>query len=199
MVRSLSAVAALAAASFAFAQESQPGQREYPSPSSSDTSPRASDTTPRSNDASVGRNAGKLSRADRNFLEKAAKSGLKEVEVSQAVLGRLSNQSVQQFAQMMVNDHTAANNELKALAAQKGVALTETTDRYTEKWSDNKRNVDKDYVKEMEDDHQEAIDLFEKAAKSEDPDIAAFASKTLPKLQQHLQHLQAQIKPAVGR
>jgi putative membrane protein len=199
MVRSFTAVAALAAASFAFAQDPQPGQRDYPSPSPSDPAPRASDTMPRSNDASIGSNAGKLARADRNFLEKAAKSGMKEVEISQAVLGRLSNQSVQQFAQMMVNDHTAANNELKTLAAQKGVALTETTDRYTEKWSDNKRNVDKDYVKEMEDDHKDAIDLFEKAAKSEDPDIAAFATKTLPKLQQHLQHLQAQIKPAVGR
>jgi putative membrane protein len=200
MIRSLAAVATLAAASYAVAEDPNPqpspSQREYPSPGASDTF----EAKPRSNDVGITSNSvSKISRADRNFIEKAAKAGMKEVEISQAVLGRLSNQSAQQFAQMMVNDHTAANAELKALAAQKGVALTETTDRYTEKWSDNKRNLDKDYVKEMEDDHKDAIELFEKAAKSEDPDIAAFASKTLPKLQQHLQHLQNQTKPALGR
>ncbi|HEY8994325.1 MAG TPA: DUF4142 domain-containing protein [Lacunisphaera sp.] len=189
MIRSLTAMAALAAASFAFAQDSQPSQREYASPT----------VKSRSNDGGISNSGDKLSHSDRNFIEKAAKSGMKEVEVSQAVLGRLSNQSVQQFAQMMVNDHTAANAELRALAAQKGVALKDTTDRYTEKWSNNKRNVDKDYIDEMEDDHKDAIDLFEKAAKSDDPDIAAFASKTLPKLQQHLDQLRTQAKPSLGR
>jgi putative membrane protein len=43
-------------------------------------------------------------------------------------------------------------------------------------------------MKEMVSDHKDAVDLFEKASKSDDPDIAAFASKTLPKLQAHLQH-----------
>jgi putative membrane protein len=179
LARSFVAVAALAGATLTLAQA-----EPVPQPQ------------PRSLDATAG-TARELSRSDRNFLEKAAKSGMKEIEVSQAVLGRLTNQSVQQFAQMMVNDHSAANAELKTLAAQKGVALTATTDRYTEKWADNKRNLDKDYVEEMEDDHKDAIDLFEKAAKSEDPDIAAFARKTLPKLQEHLQQLRTQIKPAL--
>jgi putative membrane protein len=186
IVRSFAAAAALAAATLTTAQD-------RPAPSGAargDATPTTRATT------STGR---ELSRADRNFLEKAAKSGMKEVEVSQAVLGRLTNQSVQQFAQMMVNDHTAANTELKALAAQKGVALTDETERYTQKWSDNKRNLDKDYVDEMEDDHKDAIDLFEKATKSDDPDIAAFARKTLPKLQQHREQLRTQIKPALDR
>ncbi len=33
--------------------------------------------------------------------------------------------------------------------------------------------------------HEDAVSLFEKAAKSEDADIAAFAQKYLPKLQAH--------------
>jgi putative membrane protein len=197
LVRLITVAATLAAASPVIAETAQPGQRDYTSPDATDPKPRSVDRA--SEGSTVTNRSGQLSRADRTFIEKAAKAGMKEVAVSQAVLGNLSNQAVQQFAQMMVTDHTAANAELKTLAAQKGVALTETAERFTEKWSNNKRNTDKDYVEEMEDDHKEAIDLFEKAAKSEDPDIAAFARKTLPKLQQHLEHLQTQTKPALSR
>ena len=46
---------------------------------------------------------------------------MKEVAVSQAVMGSLTNPQVRDFATSMVTDHTAANNELMALAASKGV------------------------------------------------------------------------------
>jgi putative membrane protein len=133
-------------------------------------------------------NDGKLSHADRNFFEEAAKSGMKEVEVSTAVKGRLTNPQVSSFADMMVTDHTAANTELQALAAKKGVTLPTEKKDYTKKWSKNEKDLDEDYIKAMEDDHEDAVKLFEKASKSDDPDIAAFAQKTLPKLQQHLEH-----------
>jgi putative membrane protein len=128
----------------------------------------------------------KLSHGDRSFFEKAAKSGMKEVAVSQAVLERLSNPQVKQFAQMMVTDHSGANTELLALAAAKGVTLPAKDTKYDEKWSKNKKDLDEDYMDEMVSDHKDTVDLFEKAAKSDDTDIAAFARKTLPKLQQHL-------------
>lgn len=133
-----------------------------------------------------------LSRADRNFFEKASKSGIKEVAVSESVMNRLGNQQVKQFAQTMVQDHSQANAELMALAQKKGVVLPAKDDlsKLTNKWSTKKDGKDlaEDYMKEMVSDHKDAVDLFEKASKSEDPDIAAFANKTLPKLQAHLQH-----------
>src|SRR5688572_6618644 len=58
----------------------------------------------------------KLSRGDRTFFEKAAKSGMKEVAVSKATQDRLMNPQVKQFARMMVSDHSNANAELMALA-----------------------------------------------------------------------------------
>jgi putative membrane protein len=134
-------------------------------------------------------NDNKLSRADRNFFEEAAKSGMKEVEVSNAVKARLTNAQVRAFAEMMVSDHSMANTELQTLAAAKGVTLPADKKDHGEKWTrkDTKDNeLDKDYVEAMEDDHEEAVKLFEKAAKSEDAEIAAFAQKTLPKLQHHL-------------
>lgn len=127
-----------------------------------------------------------LSHFDKGFFEKAAKSGMKEVAVSQAAMDRLMNPQVRDFANSMVSDHTAANNELSALAARKGVTLPVADPKYTEKWGQKDKNVDKAYIHEMVDDHEEAVKLFEKASKSDDPDIAAFAQKTLPALQHHL-------------
>jgi len=130
-----------------------------------------------------------LSHSDKSFLEKAAKSGAKEVEVSQAVEGRITDPQVKSFAQMMISDHMAANTELLALAARKGVSIPSENVKVAEKWSKKSakdKDLDEDYVKEMKEDHEDAVKLFEKASKSDDPDIAAFARKTLPSLQHHL-------------
>lgn len=126
-----------------------------------------------------------LARSDRNFLEKAAQSGLKEVSVSQGVLNRITNPQVKQFAEMMVSEHSRANAELMTLAASKGVTLPAKETKFADKWSKKTDEVDEDYMEEMVDDHDNAVKLYEKAAKSEDAEIAAFARKTLPKLQQH--------------
>jgi putative membrane protein len=133
-----------------------------------------------------------VSDKDREFLEKAAKSGIKEVAVSQAMLARASSPEVRAFAQMMVTDHTAANQELKTLAASKFVPLPAETDadKYLEEWKKKSGDVDKEYLKEMVADHKKAVELFEKGTKANDPEIAAFARKTLPKLKHHLEQVQ---------
>jgi putative membrane protein len=130
-----------------------------------------------------------LKHHDRSFLEKAAKGGMEEVAIAQAVQNRLSNPQVRDFANQMITDHTAANNELMALAARKGVTLPDMTKKdakLEEKWSDKSGDLDKKYVKQMVEDHEDTVELFEKGAKSDDPDIAAWAQKTLPTLQHHL-------------
>ncbi|MDB6113547.1 MAG: hypothetical protein JWQ83_1703 [Lacunisphaera sp.] len=132
----------------------------------------------------------KVSHSEKSFFEKAAKSGMKEVDVSQAVVGRLTNPQVKELAQSMITDHSAANMELIALAARKGVTLpTEIkAEKAGEKWAKKTdKDLDEDYLGELKEDHEEAVKLFEKAAKSDDPDIAAFAAKTLPTLQHHLE------------
>src|SRR4051812_391025 len=57
---------------------------------------------------------GTVSRGDKSFLENAWKSGTEEIAVSQAALPNLTEVLIQQFAQMMVSDHTPANAELSA-------------------------------------------------------------------------------------
>ena len=121
-------------------------------------------------------------------------SGMKEVAVSEAVVSRLSNPEVKRFAEMMIADHSGANSELTMLASRKGVSLPPKEMKHSEKWSKKSANaddLDKEYMKEMVSDHEDAVELFEKATKSEDSEVAAFASKTLPTLQGHLRQAKA--------
>ena len=127
-----------------------------------------------------------LSRSDRTFFHKAAEGGMKEVSVSQAVMDHLTNSQVRDFAQTMIKDHTAANAALAVLAGNKGVTLPGADDSIADKWSKKDNGADKDYIEEMVSDHKGVVKLFEKAAKSDDADISAFAQKMLPTLQHHL-------------
>jgi putative membrane protein len=128
---------------------------------------------------------GNLDHHDRWFVRKAAEGGMEEVAISQAVMDKLTNAQLKEFAQTMITDHTAANNELATLAGNKGVKLPAAKD-WAEDWSKKSGDVDKKYIKKMVSDHKEAVKLFEKGSESKDADIAAFAQKTLPTLQHHL-------------
>jgi putative membrane protein len=128
------------------------------------------------------------SHAERAFMQKAAKAGMKEIAVSQAVVDHLSNPQIKEFARQMVTDHTNANNQLVALAQQKGVELPPKGDASpTEDWSEKSGDLDRRYMTEMVSDHEEAVKLFEKASQSADADVAAFAQKTLQVIEHHLQ------------
>jgi putative membrane protein len=130
---------------------------------------------------------GTLTHRDHSFLKKAAKSGMKEVAVSQAVMDHLNSQQLKDFARQMVDDHTAANTELTSLAASKNAELPPQDPSIVDDWSKKTGDVDKKYIDEMVSDHEAAVKLFEKAsAKSDDVDVQAFAQKTLPTLQHHL-------------
>jgi putative membrane protein len=101
-------------------------------------------------------------------------------------------QPVKDFGAMMVKDHTAAGDQLKSLAASKGVSLP-TSASVPEMAEKAKLDVltgdtyDKSYIKGQIKAHHEAIALFKKEiASGQDADAKSFAQQTLPTLQQHL-------------
>ena len=136
-----------------------------------------------------------------NFWSNAARGGMAEVELAKLALQKSTNADVKKFAQMMVTDHTKANEELKALATKKSITLPtdlgshkSTLDDLNEKTG---AEFDKAYVEAMVDDHETDVDLFEDNADNSDADIKAFATKTLPTLKSHLQmikDIQAKMK-----
>ena len=60
---------------------------------------------------------------DASFYKHAAHGGIAEVVAGNLAQQKSTNPKVKDFGAMMVKDHTAANNKLKALADSKGVSL----------------------------------------------------------------------------
>ncbi|MEI2414800.1 DUF4142 domain-containing protein [Orrella sp. JC864] len=132
---------------------------------------------------------------DREFLEKAALSGQLEIEASKLAQQRATHPEVKQFADMMVQDHTAMDKSLKELASRKGVELPaeihkDVQDKLDD-LADEKpgKDFDEEYAEKIAvDAHEDAVELFEDASKdAKDEEIKAFAAQGLPKLQTHLE------------
>jgi putative membrane protein len=130
--------------------------------------------------------------ADAPFIGNAAMDGLAEVEHGRLATQNASAPDVKQFAQRMVADHSKAGDELKGLASQKDVTLATKLDRQHRAMQDKLAKLkgaafDKAYMAHMVTAHLQAVALFQQEAKGgQDPEVKAWAAKTLPTLQEHL-------------
>lgn len=137
-----------------------------------------------------------LTKTDASFVVNAADAGMLEVELGKLTQTNAASQTVKDFGDMMVKDHTAVGDKLKRLAAAKNLAVPETlSDKSSDKknkMQDKKgKDFDKAYAKAMVDGHKDVIKSFEDEAKDgTDPDIKAFASEQLPTLHHHLDEAQ---------
>jgi putative membrane protein len=133
---------------------------------------------------------------DHAFLSAALMGGMAEVDLGRLASGQASNEKVKMFGQKMVTDHSKAGDELKTLAASKQV--TAPSDLDAKHKSEHERfakmsaaDFDRAYVADMVADHKKDVADFEKEAKSgQDPEVKAWAAKTLPTLQEHLRMIE---------
>lgn len=134
---------------------------------------------------------------DAKFAVEAANGGMAEVMMGKLAQEKSTNAKIKDFGAMMVTDHSKANDELKALAKSKNIALPLVVGSDEQKHYDdlNKKtgaDFDKAYVSMMVDDHKTDIKHFEDAEKNlKDPDLKAFVIKTLPTLKMHLTSIDA--------
>ena len=138
-----------------------------------------------------------MSSQDRNFAMEAAMGGMMEVELGRVAAQRGTSEAVKQFGQRMVDDHSAANQELMTLASSKGMTLPTALDekhqeQVTKLSAMSGAEFDRAYSRMMLSDHEKDVKAFERqGSKGGDPDLRAFATKTLPTLQQHLEMARA--------
>jgi len=138
-----------------------------------------------------------LSSQDRNFIMDAAMGGLEEVELGRIAAQQGMSSEVKQFGQRMVDDHSQANSELMSLAASKGITLPTELDQkhrseVTKLSGMSGADFDREYTKMMVSDHRKDVSEFEKqSTRGTDADLKAFATKTLPTLQEHLRMAEA--------
>ena len=134
-----------------------------------------------------------VSKKDQEFFTKAAGGGMFEVEAGKLAQSKGQSDGVKSFGSMLEKDHSAANEELKALASKKGATLPTGVPADMQKKLDKlgkAKDFDKEFIQEVGlKDHKKDISMFEKTSKSaDDADVKAFAAKTLPTLQQHMKH-----------
>ena len=102
---------------------------------------------------------------------------------------------VKALAETMIKDHTALNEGLTALATSKGAQLSSViapkgadTVKDLEKYSGEE--FDKHFLEAMKDGHEKSVKNFKDAAENaKDGEVKAFASKNLPTIEGHLEHI----------
>jgi putative membrane protein len=127
------------------------------------------------------------------FADAAAASDMFEIESSRLAQTMAKNQAVKDFAAMLVTEHTKSSAELKAAAAQATPAVTVTPKLTPQQQSDLDAlknagaNFDTLYAQKQVPAHEKALAMLQGyAANGDSAPLKAFASKTAPVVQKHL-------------
>ena len=142
--------------------------------------------------------------ADQQFVKTVAMDNMAEAELGKLAAEKSSRDDVKQFAQKMVDDHSKANDELKSIATGKNMMWPDAVDAQHKAVHDRLSKLsgaafDRSYVNEMVAGHRKAVAAFKmEAASGKDAEVKAWASKTLPTIEEHYKQAEALTKGAVG-
>jgi putative membrane protein len=134
-----------------------------------------------------------LTSSEQKFIAEAAEGGQMEVELGALAQQKAANDAVREFGRRMADDHGKANRELAQLASSKQVQLTDKPSRKSQSEKDRLSKLsgpafDREYVKMMVSDHEKDVAAFKRESQqAKDPELKAWAGKTLPTLEDHLQ------------
>lgn len=146
------------------------------------------------NPSTDGTTSSNLNAQDKQFMLQAAQGGMAEVKLGQLAQQRAVSDSVKQYGQRMVQEHTQVNNQLMQLASQKGVTLP--TDINSQQKALRTRlgqiagkRFDMTYIREagVKAHKQQAAIFQQEIQQGQDPEVKAFATQVLPAVKDHLQ------------
>ena len=191
----LAMVLLLVGLSSVLAQQPSPRPGQQPSPGTAQPSPNTPSPSAGEHQAGTSQKAS-IAASDRQWVLQAGAAGIAEVELGRTAADKATRQEVKDFARRMVDDHGKANDELKSLAQQKGLDVPAGLDAKHKKLQDRLSGLsgeqfDQQYMNAMLSGHRDAVTLFTRGSKSlKDPDLKAFATKTLPTVKEHLTEAQ---------
>jgi len=124
------------------------------------------------------------------FVKRAAMEGLTEIELGKIALSKSKDENVRSFAERLIDDQGKANEALASIARKKGIPVPTALDTQHKSQvqslnAKSGKSFDAAYGEHMEAGHSREIALFQGAITGPDADLAAFAKKTLPTLEQH--------------
>ena len=130
---------------------------------------------------------------DTDFARHAASGGLAEVSMGKLAESHAQSADVKSFGQRMVQDHSKANDQLMAAAAQANIKLPANPMPKDQAAINHLSKLhgaafDRAYAQQMVKDHKKDIAEFQHEANSgSNANLKTFASNTLPTLKEHLQ------------
>jgi putative membrane protein len=147
--------------------------------------------------AHSGERKGSLSAADKKFLDDAYSINQGEILLGHLAQQNGTSQSVKDFGQRMVLDHTQGLNAERLVAAKVQAVLPTDVDQATRAQYDDLsrksgRDFDTAYGDAMVSGHEAAIREFgDEAASSTNSVIKGYAQSALPMLREHLKQARA--------
>lgn len=128
------------------------------------------------------------------FVETASAKGIAEVDTARVALEDGSSY-IHGFANTMIQDHTEANRKLEEIARRNNLEVADNAtlmDRARAMMLSVRdgESFDEAYIENQISAHEDSIEMFERAARSGNGDIQAYAQETLPRLREHLQMAQ---------
>ncbi len=130
---------------------------------------------------------------DQDFVKHAASANLLEVRLSELVQQKARDPQVKQFAQRLVEDHRKAGEQLKQVAQQMNVQISDELmpmhqaklDHFQQK---QPGQLELGYVfDQVGHHHKDVLEYQFMAQNAQNAQLKQFASQTLPHLRQHLQ------------
>jgi putative membrane protein len=124
------------------------------------------------------------------FVKSAALGEMTGIELAKLAQSKSKDTRIQSFASRMLKDHNALRTELAAIAKRKRLDVPtslvyEDEQTLTQAAEKSGAEFDAWYARQTITESQKAIALFQGAAKMQDADLAAYAKKTLPTLEEH--------------
>lgn len=131
------------------------------------------------------------------FLVDATAGNIAEIKLAQLALERSASKEIKDIAKMLVEDHTAALNDLKLLASNKSVSIpTEETaavkDELKDLSDDPPKEFDTEWCPSLMKKHEKTINDYEMGlSQLTDVDIRNWINTVLPKIRTHYDKLMA--------
>jgi putative membrane protein len=146
-----------------------------------------------------------LAASDAAFIQTAAQGGMAEIQTGQLAEQTSKSRAVKAFAEHMIKDHTANNDQLKQIATTKGATVPASVNdeqqaTMTKLQGEKGRKFDHDYIAAQVQGHEQMLSAFQTEASSgTDPDLKSFAAQTVPVIQEHLKDAEKLAGPAHGK
>jgi putative membrane protein len=134
-----------------------------------------------------------VSEQDEDFAMNASYSNRAEIELGELASTKATNESVRAFAEMMVEHHTMAQNQLKEIASDLNIAIPDTLDAAHQTLQAQLSDMsgyqfDSAYIRSQVMDHELAQQLMEtEMEEGENDSLVSYATQTLPIINQHLE------------